>query len=441
MKRPSSLFYILMRSKPAIRGLVILLIVSSYPQRLPAQSFDFTRESGRIMLGMIKSDLKKNYYDPSFHGVDLDARFKLAEEKLKKANSTGQLWGVIAQTLVDLNDSHTFFFPPPMPDHFEYGWQMRMTGERCFVSAVKPGSDAETKGLKVGDEVLSIDGFAPTRETLWKIKYYYYTLRPRPNIKLMVRTPEAKEQEFELLAKVTRQVAHDMWDSIRQAQNEMRLVRQRYYAVGDDVLIWKMPEFEMTDTEISSAMDRVKKRKALILDLRGNPGGLASKLERLVGYFFDHDVKIGDVKGRKEQKPLTGKTQGNGSYKGKLIVLVDNESASASELFARVMQLEKRGTVIGDQTAGAVMLSQGFDHEVGAGIIIPYGASITIADIIMSDGKSLEGRGLTPDETLLATAADLASQRDPVLAHAAELVDVHIDPDKAGRSFPIEWLP
>src|SRR6266446_2296271 len=106
MKRPSSLFYILMRSKPAIRGLVILLIVSSYPQRLPAQSFDFTRESGRIMLGMIKSDLKKNYYDPSFHGVDLDARFKLAEEKLKKANSTGQLWGVIAQTLVDLNDSH-----------------------------------------------------------------------------------------------------------------------------------------------------------------------------------------------------------------------------------------------------------------------------------------------------------------------------------------------
>ena len=68
-----------------------------------------------------------------------------------------------------------------------------------------------------------------------------------------------------------------------------------------------------------------------------------------------------------------------------------------------------------------------------------YGASITDADIIMSDGKSLERVGVVPDETRLPTNRDLAAKHDPVLAYAASLVGVTIPPDKAGALFPIEW--
>ena len=68
-----------------------------------------------------------------------------------------------------------------------------------------------------------------------------------------------------------------------------------------------------------------------------------------------------------------------------------------------------------------------------------YGASITNADVIMKDGKSLEHVGVTPDELLLPTAADLAANRDPVLSHAAELVGLKLDSDAAGKLFPIEW--
>jgi C-terminal processing protease CtpA/Prc len=108
-------------------------------------------------------------------------------------------------------------------------------------------------------------------------------------------------------------------------------------------------------------------------------------------------------------------------------------------MFARIIQLEKRGTVIGDRTAGAVMQSRYHNHESGVDIIALYGVSVTEADVIMSDGKSLEHTGVTPDQLMLPTAAQMSAKQDPVLAHAASLVGVKIDAEKAGTLFPVEW--
>jgi len=117
-------------------------------------------------------------------------------------------------------------------------------------------------------------------------------------------------------------------------------------------------------------------------------------------------------------------------------VLVDSRSASAAELFAGVMQIEKRGVVLGDRSSGSVMESKHYSEKTGADTVIFYGVSVTVADLIMTDGESLEHAGVTPDEIVLPTAADLASGRDPVLSRAAELLGVKISPADAGRPPP-----
>src|SRR2546427_5349004 len=113
------------------------------------QSLDsIERQRALDMLKVIRDDLKKDYYDPNFQGMDLDARFKAAEDKLKKATSLSQALGTIAQALMDLNDSHAFFIPPSRPERVEYGWYMQTIGDKSYVVAVKPNSAAESTGLK-----------------------------------------------------------------------------------------------------------------------------------------------------------------------------------------------------------------------------------------------------------------------------------------------------
>jgi C-terminal processing protease CtpA/Prc len=147
---------------------------------------------------------------------------------------------------------------------------------------------------------------------------------------------------------------------------------------------------------------------------------------------------MADVKTRKGVKPIIAKTQGQ-AFAGKVVVLLDSDSGSAAEVFARVLQLEKRATVIGDRSAGAVMRSISHGLNMGADYLVFYGVSITNADVLMTDGQSLEHVGVVPDELLLPTGEDLAAKQDAVLARALNLAGAKVDAGKAGALFPVEW--
>lgn len=422
---------------------LLLLVGATTSLTIQAQGLGpFDRDSAQMMLRTAKEDLKKNYYDPTLRGIDIEARFKEAEERLKTATTRDQLIITVAQTLLELNDSHTFFLPPARAARFEYGWEMQMFGDKAFVTGVKPKSDAEAKGLKAGDLIITVDGQAPSRDNIWKMSYRYYALMPTRGMRLVVQSPgESQSKEIEVLAKITRTGSVVDWSDIfiRLLRERRDVGKDREVEFGNELFVWRMTTFETDDGHIDAVMGRANKFKSLIIDLRGNSGGYTDSLARLAGYFFDRDLKVADRKGRKEMKPIIAKTRGGGIYKGQVIVLIDSESASASELFARTMQIEKRGTVIGDRSQGAVMESRLFDHESGVGQILYFGNSVTVADLIMSDGKSLEKTGVTPDEIVLPAAEDLAGKRDPVLTRAAEIVGVKIDPEKAGSLFPKDW--
>lgn len=372
--------------------LTLLLVTSTTVGEAQVESKD--RDRAQIMLSRIKDKLKDEYYDPAFHGMDLDARFKTASEKIKQATSIGQLFGTIAQVLVELNDSHTFLVPPSRAKKTDYGWTMQMIGDRCYVSSVDPASDAETKGVKPGDEVLEAGGYKLDRSNLWKFQYLYNTLRPQPSMRVVLRSPNGETRKLELLSqqkegkRVVDLTDYTEWMNIvRKAETDADLGRDRFKSFGDQLLIWKMHEFDLTDSQIDDIMSRAKKHKALIMDLRGNRGGWITTITRIVANLFDRDVKIGDTKSRKHTKPLIAKTRGDKAYTGKLTILVDSWSSSASEVLARTVQLEKRGTVIGDRTAGAVMAARQYPDEVGLDIVVFYMVSITVSDLIMDRWK------------------------------------------------------
>src|SRR5215213_8615554 len=116
------------------------------------------RSRGLKMLEEIKQVIKKDYYDQTFHGIDIEERFKVAAERIKKMDANWQIFRVIAQVLLDFNDSHTRFFPPARAMRVEYGFTMQMIGNDCYVVDVKKGTDAEAQGIKPGDTVLKISG-------------------------------------------------------------------------------------------------------------------------------------------------------------------------------------------------------------------------------------------------------------------------------------------
>jgi len=404
----------------------------------------YEKQRGQMMLDQVKADIKNNYFDSNFHGVNPDTVFKEASEKIKNAQSNGQLLGIIAQAVMSLDDSHTFFIPPDRQASTDYGWEMQVIGDDAFVSKVKEKSDAEKKGLKIGDQVHLVDGFQPARSNLWKLNYLYYALRPQPGMHVTVSSPGAQPREMDILAKVETRKPIDLtnyadyMDLVRNSQNEdaKRKKSHRFQELGADLLVWKMPEFDLEIDEVDRLMSRAKGHKALILDLRGNPGGYEETLLRMIGNLFDHDIKVGDLQRRKDTKPMIAKSRHENAFNGQVIVLVDSGSASSAEILARVVQLEKRGSVIGDITAGAVMRARIYDHELGVTKAAFYALSITDADVRMGDGKSLEKTGVTPDEIKLPSGADLANRSDPVLAYAAKLAGVTIDAAKAGALFP-----
>jgi len=438
-----------MRSKQKLLAAAVLLAFVPPSQAQKVQKIgDLDRDRALQMITDIADDVKKHYYDPKLRGFDLTARIREAAVKIPKAGSMDEALATVAWVFDGLDDSHTFFLPPTRTLRVDYGWRMQLIGDRSYIMAVKPKSDAEAKGLKPGDEVVAINGYPPARELFWKMKYLYQILRPEPVLELRVRGLDGKDRTLPVLSKLRERGHHvvdfsqagggDLWDIVREMENNLRQLRPTEVERGEELLIVKFPEFILTDSEVNNLVAKARKHKALILDLRGNPGGSVETLERMVGGFFGHDIKIADRLGRQhDMKPLIAKSDSD-MFTGKLIVLVDSQSGSAAELFARVAQLQKRGQVLGDRTAGIVMEAKRYNYKVGAGLVVYFGAQITDADLLMADGKSLEHSGVTPDEIVLPLPADLANGRDPALARAAAMLGVQMSPEEAGKLFPFE---
>lgn len=392
-----------------------------------------------------RDEVRKHYYDPKLHGLDWDARYRQYTELAAKTHNLGEAFSAVAAFLSGLEDSHVFFIPPERMNRYEDGYRFDLVGDACYVTQIRPKSDAESK-LHKGDQIVTLDGYNVNRQDFHDLKYFVRVLSPMPAAQLVVRAPDGATRTVVVkhTVKTGKQTMDltgemDFINLVNREENEVHAIRSRIVERGD-VAIWKLREFDLDFPEVEHFIGIARKHKALVLDLRGNGGGRVDTLKVMLGYLMDHDVKIADRVERKDTKEMTAKQQGN-PFTGKLVVLVDSGSASASELLARVVQLEHRGTVVGDTTAGAVMESRIYSESRGVDTKFFYDFSVTDANLMMRDGKSLEKTGVTPDDVMKPTGADLAAGRDPVLAHAVELAGGTLEAEEAGKLFPFEWPP
>jgi C-terminal processing protease CtpA/Prc len=449
---------------PHRSALVLAVMLALWPASMRAQSPTSTpqtttgaiskddRDRALGILDGISKGIQSLYYDPKMHGLDWNAVLAKARTKIAESNSLNEALTQIAVAVSALNDSHTLFEPPARPYHLDFGFKYQLIWNRCFVMHVRPGSDAEAQGLKRGAEILTINGLAPNRQKFFSIEYLTYTLDPKPEMHLEVKYRSGEEQDLKIKAKLTmspdlayRPGAGVRYDVIRRGEDVFHRMRPQIAQFGD-VGVIRLPWFYYpaphsystpdTRDQFFDIPDKIRKDKAVVIDLRGNHGGSVDTLKDFLGMFFDHDVKLYDQVERKKTSPEVAKGQHHRCFPGKVIVLVDSESASAAEIFARVMQLEKRGTVIGDHTSGRVMEATDYYYASSG---VDYGAEVTVANLIMTDGKSLEHLGVNPDEVLLPKLADLESGSDPVLSHAAQELGAVLSPEDAGKLFPYEW--
>jgi carboxyl-terminal processing protease len=178
------------------------------------------------------------------------------------------------------------------------------------------------------------------------------------------------------------------------------------------------------DAPIQRAVDRFRKADGIVIDLRGNPGGLAAMIMGISGHFLSERKPLGTMKSRETElrfaaNPRLVDADGNRvePYAGPLAILVDSMTGSASECFAGGMQALGRARVFGQTTMGQA-LPAFFDKLPNGDVLIH-----ATGDFVTANGTRLEGRGVVPDEVVDVSQKSLLAGHDAVLEAALAWID------------------
>jgi len=187
----------------------------------------------------------------------------------------------------------------------------------------------------------------------------------------------------------------------------------RAYEIGDvGVIAFNIFLLQPVLEDIKKAMARFSAHhiRAVILDLRGNPGGQGAMAIPVASLFVTAPVTLGTLKFRDFGQTMIAKPEiGAVPFTGPMAILTDEGTASTSEMLAAGLQEAKRAVVVGDSTLGAVLPS--VVEALPGGAVMQY----VVADFKTPKGILLEGRGVQPDRRVVETRAALRTGRDPVL--------------------------
>jgi carboxyl-terminal processing protease len=189
---------------------------------------------------------------------------------------------------------------------------------------------------------------------------------------------------------------------------------------------------------IDRAVDSMRNCDGIVLDLRGNPGGMGAMSMGVAGHFLREPASLGSMLGRDnalefraEPRKVSAAGKRVRPYASKpLAILVDGRSASTSEVFAGGLQDLGRARVFGEVSAGMALPAQA--KELPNGDVLLH----AVADFVTPKGTRLEGRGVIPDEAVAPTREALLRGDDAVLAAASKWIRTSTLAARAAKSMP-----
>lgn len=316
------------------------------------------------------------------------------------------LYGAIQGAVRALGDPYTSFLPPEQSKAVDdalngtyegIGAELGTKDDRLIVIAPLDGSPAKKAGLRSGDIILEIDGQSTAGITLTEA-----VSKIRGPAGTVVSLAIERENSV-----------------LRIKRGEVTIESVSWEDKGDGVVYIRISRFG-TDTNetwtkvVSEANVKMREMNAIVLDVRGNPGGYLSPSVFIAGEFFSGKPVL-------YEETATGKleefkTDRMGSFvRIPVFVLIDGGSASASEILAAALKVNAKATLIGEKSFGKGTIQDSRKFSDGSGL------HITIAKWLTPDKTWIHDVGIKPDIIVERTEEEAASKIDRQLEKALEL--------------------
>jgi carboxyl-terminal processing protease len=376
----------------------------------------------------------ETHWDPKFGGVDWQAVHDELRPAVERAQTMSEARQAMSDMLGRLHQSHFAIIPVDVYENVDdksgggegrTGIDVRVVNGQALVTAVDENSPAAKAGVRTGWQILQVDDkdVAPLIESISQ-SFSDSTLRElmlvralsarlsrdlgdtvrvrfrdgggkTVDLKLAEAAPRGARTEFGLLP------TQYVWVESRKLKGNVGYIAFNMFL--DPARL--MPVFE-------AAIKGFQQAEGVIVDLRGNPGGIGIMAMGLAGWFIDKPgQQLGTMVTR--QTPLKFVVNPRlPTFRGRVAILVDGASASTSEIFAGGMQDLKRARVFGTRTAGAALPS--FIDQLPNG----DGFQCATANYISEGGKTLEGIGVTPDVMAPPVRELLLAGRDAAIESA-----------------------